>query len=205
LNPWPQHLSPSACNSSQWGLLDEAPLPVPLPPLSVAQAASAVATAPGTIQRTADRRNLFIAHLQVAHRRATAGGIARATVPPWRRVRSWWQMAGKLERQVGERIAELRRNAGMTQAALAERVNVATQTVSRLERGAVLPGVAKLNEIAAALHVPLAALFDFAGGADPKDLAIRQLVDLLRCRTEADARMVREIAECVFRRQPGSP
>jgi transcriptional regulator with XRE-family HTH domain len=102
-------------------------------------------------------------------------------------------MAGKLERQVGERIAELRRNAG------------ATQTVSRLERGAVLPGVAKLNEIAAALHVPLAALFDFAGGADPKDLAIRQLVDLLRCRTEADARMVREIAECVFRRQPGSP
>jgi transcriptional regulator with XRE-family HTH domain len=114
-------------------------------------------------------------------------------------------MAGKLERQVGERIAELRRNAGMTQAALAERVNVATQTVSRLERGAVLPGVAKLNEIAAALHVPLAALFDFAGGADPKDLAIRQLVDLLRCRTEADARMVREIAECVFRRQPGSP
>ena len=57
-------------------------------------------------------------------------------------------MADDIRGLVGRRTAELRRRAGMTQAQLAERLGVAVETISRLERGATLPGVETLVRLA---------------------------------------------------------
>lgn len=52
---------------------------------------------------------------------------------------------------LGRRVAQLRRRAGLTQAELAERVKVSVETVSRLERGATVPGVETLARMAHAI------------------------------------------------------
>ena len=55
--------------------------------------------------------------------------------------------------RLGERIAEKRKEQGLTQAELAERMMVTRQTVSRWEAGTVLPDVERIAELAAVLGV----------------------------------------------------
>jgi transcriptional regulator with XRE-family HTH domain len=74
-----------------------------------------------------------------------------------------------VEEQLGRRVAQHRKAAGITQAELAERVGVTTETVSRLERGAVIPPVSRLSDIADAIGVKLVDLFRFRDHDGPKD------------------------------------
>lgn len=55
--------------------------------------------------------------------------------------------------KLGERIAEKRKEQGMTQIELAEKMHVTRQTVSRWEAGAVYPDVEKIAELASILEV----------------------------------------------------
>ena len=55
--------------------------------------------------------------------------------------------------KLGERIAEKRKEQGLTQAELAEKMMVTRQTVSRWEAGTVLPDVERIAELAAVLGV----------------------------------------------------
>ncbi len=55
--------------------------------------------------------------------------------------------------KLGERIAEKRKELGMTQAELAEKMLVTRQTVSRWEAGTALPDVERVAELAAVLGV----------------------------------------------------
>ncbi len=55
--------------------------------------------------------------------------------------------------KLGERIAEKRKEQGMTQAELAEKMLVTRQTVSRWEAGTVYPDVEKISELAVILGV----------------------------------------------------
>lgn len=50
--------------------------------------------------------------------------------------------------RIGRRIAELRRNAGMTQMELADRMEISFQAVSNWERGETMPDIAKLPQLA---------------------------------------------------------
>lgn len=59
---------------------------------------------------------------------------------------------------LGKNIREQRSQLGWTQATLAELVRVDVETISRIERGAVVPSVLKLEHIANILGVPLAEL-----------------------------------------------
>jgi transcriptional regulator with XRE-family HTH domain len=68
----------------------------------------------------------------------------------------------RLVRDVGRRIAELRRAANMTQEQLAEALNASVQYVSRIEIGENLT-LHTLAKVANALHVPVAALFEAPG------------------------------------------
>jgi transcriptional regulator with XRE-family HTH domain len=61
---------------------------------------------------------------------------------------------------VGRRIAEARRNSGITQSALAVRVGVTAQAVSKWEQGRSCPDIAILDEIADALGI---SLFELLG------------------------------------------
>jgi len=55
--------------------------------------------------------------------------------------------------KLGERIAEKRKEQGLTQAELAEKMMVTRQTVSRWEAGTGLPDVERIAELAAVLGV----------------------------------------------------
>lgn len=72
-------------------------------------------------------------------------------------------MLGKqLAKQLGARIALRRRERGWTQAELAEKLQVETETVSRFERGHAMPS---LKRLAFAAHMLDVSLADLVGGA----------------------------------------
>lgn len=83
--------------------------------------------------------------------------------------------------EIGHRIAERRRAAGLTQGALAEKAGVSVKTIQGVEQGRTSPDLRTLVEVARVLDAPLDAL---TGGvtADPK------AVDALIRRIEKDLR-----------------
>lgn len=101
---------------------------------------------------------------------------------------------GQLERKLGERVADRRKGLGMTQAELADRVGVATQTISRLERGSSLPGLSRIEAIARALQTELHELLRLSDRPTSKEVAIEEVVSLLAPRTEAEIRLVLRLA-----------
>lgn len=59
---------------------------------------------------------------------------------------------------LGKKIACARKHSGLTQGALAARVGVTAQAVSKWERGNACPDIAILDEIADALGISLSEL-----------------------------------------------
>ncbi len=66
-----------------------------------------------------------------------------------------------LERKLGRRIRELRRARGLTQAALAERLDISENYLGSLERGDRSPSLQLVETIADAFGVPVLDLFRF--------------------------------------------
>jgi len=66
-----------------------------------------------------------------------------------------------LKKQLGRRIAKLRRAAGLTQAQFAEKNGYSTDFISLVERGINAPSVAGLQRMAKILKVSVKDLFDF--------------------------------------------
>ena len=81
----------------------------------------------------------------------------------------------KLREQLGAELRKARLALGLTQADVAERVSTDPETISRFERGATLPSLVRLLDLADALHVPIASLL---GGASPR--ATDELDELVR-------------------------
>lgn len=67
-----------------------------------------------------------------------------------------------IEKQVGLRIAEIRKNLGMTQEKLAEGASYSTEFISLIERGRNAPSLAGLARIAKALRVEPKDLLNFS-------------------------------------------
>ena len=63
--------------------------------------------------------------------------------------------------KLGKRIAALRREAGLTQEQLAERVGYSVEFISVIERGINAPSVEGCERIAKAFGIRLSRLFDF--------------------------------------------
>ena len=61
---------------------------------------------------------------------------------------------------LGKKIACARKQSGLTQSALASRVGVTAQAVSKWERGNACPDIAILDEVATALGI---SLFELLG------------------------------------------
>ena len=59
---------------------------------------------------------------------------------------------------LGRRIADARRDRGLTQKDLAEKVGVTAQAVSKWERGSSCPDISILDEIACAIGVSVSEL-----------------------------------------------
>ncbi|MCA8287298.1 helix-turn-helix domain-containing protein [Burkholderia vietnamiensis] len=73
-------------------------------------------------------------------------------------------MATSLASVIGRNIASIRKQRGMTQGAVAERIEVDAETVSRFERGAVMPGIATLERLCAALECSWMDLLEGSSG-----------------------------------------
>jgi transcriptional regulator with XRE-family HTH domain len=75
----------------------------------------------------------------------------------------------QVERAVGRRVAELRSERGWTQEAFAGKLGVSVQYLRRIELGQTHITVPKLVELANALRVQPAALFD-----KPRSLVVKR-------------------------------
>jgi transcriptional regulator with XRE-family HTH domain len=105
-------------------------------------------------------------------------------------------MLGKhLAKQLGARIALRRRERGWTQAELAEKLQVETETVSRFERGHAMPS---LKRLAFAAHVLDVSLGDLIGSASQLagDTA-GELMEILKEVTPRQRMMLLELVRVV--------
>ena len=67
-----------------------------------------------------------------------------------------------LQKRLGQRIADLRRNRRLTQVRFAKAVGCSVEFISLVERGVNAPSVARLEDFAKALEVEVVDLFTFA-------------------------------------------
>lgn len=79
--------------------------------------------------------------------------------------------------KVGRAIAQLRRDAGMTQAELAERLYVTHQSVSKWETGAALPDITTLHALSRLMNVSLDDLL--AGSVQPRTYSRWQALEAI--------------------------
>jgi|HubBroStandDraft_2_1064218.scaffolds.fasta_scaffold376272_1 transcriptional regulator with XRE-family HTH domain len=66
-----------------------------------------------------------------------------------------------LAKQLGRRVHLFRKQNGLTQAALAEKVKISNEFMSGIERGAKLPSLLTLEKLAVTLRINLKDLFNF--------------------------------------------
>lgn len=68
-------------------------------------------------------------------------------------------MKYSVNKKVGKRIKKARKELGITQEQLAEKVNMHYTTISRIETGDSNPPIQTIAKIAKALKIPLSELF----------------------------------------------
>jgi transcriptional regulator with XRE-family HTH domain len=72
-----------------------------------------------------------------------------------------WYFKSVLQKQLGQRIAELRKDRGLTQVQLARSLDCSVEFISLVERGVNAPSVARLENFANVLKVEVIDLFKF--------------------------------------------
>lgn len=99
----------------------------------------------------------------------------------------------RLAEVVGRAIARQRTRAGLTQEEVAERLGVGNEAVSRIERGIVIPNIARLFELAAIFGCEAAELLT-ESSPRPDDQAAR-ISRLLTPLDPADRHLVMEMVD----------
>ena len=107
-------------------------------------------------------------------------------------------MSGDFEKLLGKKIAYYRRNAEMTQQALAERIRVAPETISRLETGRLAPSLKTLAEIGDVLGFELKELFDFQRQAPSKSHDLNRFFNDLKKRSPGEIRKIHRIVRDIL-------
>ena len=64
--------------------------------------------------------------------------------------------------QIGKKIKEIRKKTGLTQAELAEKINVDPKYVSRLETGSSVASITTIIKISQALNVEISDIFEIS-------------------------------------------
>ncbi|MFZ6711618.1 MULTISPECIES: helix-turn-helix domain-containing protein [unclassified Undibacterium] len=92
-------------------------------------------------------------------------------------------------KRIGTALAKQRLNKGLTQEQVAELIGVEQETISRFERGATIPPLLRLIDLAELFKVPLDTLVR-AGSSRPLDQAI-DIASSLNSLNEEDREWVR--------------
>lgn len=110
-------------------------------------------------------------------------------------------MSTELGRQIGARIAQRRKEQGLTQSALGSRMDPPAdpQKVSRWERAENELSFATLEAVAAALSVSTDELLTgVAADPAPESSELRRVVQLLASRSERELRAVRRVVSATL-------
>lgn len=101
-----------------------------------------------------------------------------------------------LQQRVGRLLAGHRRRAGLTQAELAQRAEISTHMVAKLESGAASPSFNSLERLANALQVDVAELFTHElPGRPHQRKALTALVAELSGLSDEELRWVRDLVK----------
>lgn len=106
-----------------------------------------------------------------------------------------------IEKRIGGKITEIRLSQGLTQAQLAEKINVCNETISRMERGVAFPSLKTIDIIAKALNVPIRLFFEFEKGKAKNKLYERELsklISFLRTRNKKEIMLVNKTSKVLF-------
>lgn len=111
-------------------------------------------------------------------------------------------MKTNVDKLIGSQIAKIRRECEITQEQLAQLVDVAVETISRVERGVSIPSLRTLEKISDALHIPLKDLFDFEQTQQDKfssfDKESAKLIAYLKTKKVGDVKMCYTIIKKLF-------
>ncbi|WP_157961392.1 helix-turn-helix domain-containing protein [Microvirga flavescens] len=108
-----------------------------------------------------------------------------------------------LKRHIGARVKSARRDAGLTQAGLAELLDRAVETISNIERGHALPGIDTLARIAALTEVApvyfLEGLPEFHGESPRRAQQEAEANSLVRGLSDAELTLALRIIRAIKR------
>ena len=111
-----------------------------------------------------------------------------------------------LEERLGQRIAIQRKAVGLTQAQLAEKVDVQPETINRLEKGNRTASLALIAQLADALELELHEMFLLPEDKTPKDKASERLMWFTARLTAEEIELVLDLAAVVLGRpRQGKP
>lgn len=103
-------------------------------------------------------------------------------------------MIKDINKKIGKRIAELRKDAGLSQAQLAEKAGFSSEYISRLERGVNAPSIKALNMISDYLNVSVRDMLSFSEFNEWK-MEIEALVVLMKNKHGKSIRKVLKLSE----------
>ncbi len=107
-----------------------------------------------------------------------------------------------IRKQFGVRLYQLRTEAGMTQAKLAQKADLSLDLISRIERGDRSPSFDSIEKISDALKIPLVQLFNFRSEeitalAETSHESF-ELWRLLKDKQSKQVRKILDIAKIIF-------
>lgn len=105
---------------------------------------------------------------------------------------------------LGRNVAARRKQMGLTQAQLAERVKVSTETIGRLETGTSVPSLSRIEQVAVALGVELHVLLRFSQGDGARERALDRLWRIAAGRTVAEIELLVSLAQVLFEHLGGT-
>ena len=112
-----------------------------------------------------------------------------------------------MSKEFGSRVRQARKNAGMTQAELAEKKNLDTTTISRIENGNLSTSFSSMLNFSKVLNVRFEYLIcdyleEKPSISDPLEL---EILDLLRPLPEHYKRYIRDNIQSLIREFPATP
>src|ERR1700689_2353500 len=103
-----------------------------------------------------------------------------------------------IEEKLGKKIARHRKALGLTQAQLAEKVEVQPETISRIETGSRSASLNLIGKVSEALKLELHDLFRLHSDADAKGRAVDRLLLFVSRKSPEEIELVMDVGAAVL-------